>query len=80
MITDQHMPGLPEGVPSGWRLHYSRDRVSWRYGSPSNDHNREVPTCHRTVLAILDGGYALLFERALQRLVTGNTRDAAIDA
>jgi len=35
---------------------------------------------HRTVLAILDGGYALLFERALQRLVTGNTRDAAIDA
>jgi hypothetical protein len=35
---------------------------------------------HKTVLAILDGGYALLFERALQRLVTGNTRDAAIDA
>ena len=42
-----------------------------------------VATCfhgHKSVLAILDGAYALLFERALQRLVTGNTRDAVVDA
>jgi hypothetical protein len=35
---------------------------------------------HKSVLIIHDGAYALLFERALQRLVTGNARDAVIDA
>lgn len=35
---------------------------------------------HESALVILDGAYALIFERSLQRLVTGHTRDAIIDA
>jgi hypothetical protein len=35
---------------------------------------------HESLLIIRDGAYAMLFERGLQRLVIGNTRDAVIDA
>ena len=42
-----------------------------------------IVTCangHRTRMGIWDGAHALLFERALQRLIIGATRDAVIDA
>lgn len=35
---------------------------------------------HRFALILQDGGYALLYERALQRLAIGHLRDAVLDA
>lgn len=35
---------------------------------------------HRLLVCVNDGSYALLFERALQRLAIGSTTDAVIDA
>jgi len=35
---------------------------------------------HEVLVYVHDGSYAVLYERALQRLATGSTRDAVIDA
>lgn len=40
----------------------------------------ECQNGHRSLLYALDGAYALLFERALQRIAIGSPRDAIIDA
>jgi len=51
--------------------------VSWRYGSPSGTDPQSAKCLHghRLCWPILDGAIALLSSDALQRLVTGNTRD-----
>ena len=38
----------------------------------------ECQNNHRSVLVCLDGAYALVFERALQRVAIGNPRDAVM--
>ena len=40
----------------------------------------ECKNGHRSVLVFLDGAYALVFERALQRVAIGSPRDAVMDA
>jgi hypothetical protein len=81
---DEREHELGKRTPASWQAFERIDREGWESvrGARVTTEIAQLHRCtqnHDFMVHLQDGGYAILFERGLERLAQGRTRDAVID-